>query len=209
MLIAVPAGQPLMTTSNFAVVAVNVTVAFPVQLASASAIGGFSFAAFSSALNVLATVGTGVGVGLAVGGAADLDNARIGDDFIEDVTKVLLPNTVAVVAEIEEDWTTPVDTRMEAIGGSIFRRALSDVRDTVDREEVSAMKADLAQMKGEYAQARADRQGKLREKINRLDSKIQARLQKAKDKRQAVEQQAQAKAQILKSKAQAARARLT
>src|SRR5713101_2269772 len=151
----------------------------------------------------------GAAAGLTAGATVDLHNARISDDFIDDVTKVLLPNRVAVLAEIEEDWTTPVDTRMEAIGGTVFRRALSDVEDTVDREEVSAMKADLAQMKGEYAQARADRPGKLREKINRLDSKIQARLQKAKDKRQAVEQQAQAKAQILKSKAQAARARLT
>jgi|SRR5215831_11872116 len=132
----------------------------------------------------------------------------VNEGYIEDVTKVLLPNKVAVVAEIEEDWTTPVDTRMEAIGGTVFRRALSEVKDTLDREEVAAMKADLAQMKAEFAQARTDRQGKLREKINWLDSKIQARLQKAKDKRQAVEQQAQAKAQILKAKAEGARAKL-
>lgn len=170
---------------------------------------GTSLGSLIGLLGGPAGLAVGAAAGLAVGGVADLDNARIGDDFIEDVTRVLSPNTVAVVAEIEEDWTTPVDTRMEAIGGSVFRRALSEVRDTVDREEVAAMKADLAQMKAEYAQARADRQGKLREKINWLDSKIQARLQKAKDMRQALEQQAQAKAQILKSKAQAARARLT
>ena len=66
----------------------------------------------------------GAATGLAVGSAADLHNARIGLDFIDDVSKVLLPNKVAVVAEIEEDWTTPVDTRMELIGGMIFRRAL-------------------------------------------------------------------------------------
>src|SRR2546427_3414005 len=69
MLIAVVVGHPLMTTSNFAVVAVNVTVALPVQVASASVIGGTSFADFSSALKTFATVGTGVGVGEAVGGA--------------------------------------------------------------------------------------------------------------------------------------------
>src|SRR6266446_9167250 len=69
MLIAVVAGQPLMTTSNFAVVAVNVTVAVPLQLASASVIGGVSFDAFRSALKTFATVGAGVGVGEAVGEA--------------------------------------------------------------------------------------------------------------------------------------------
>ena len=151
----------------------------------------------------------GATAGLAVGGVTDLDNARIGDDFIEDIATTLKPNTVAVVAEIEEDWTTPVDTRMEAIGGTVFRRALSEARETVNREEIAAMKADLAQMKAEHAQARADRQGKLREKINWLDSKIQARLQKAKDMRQAAERQAQAKVQILKSKAEAARHKRT
>jgi len=154
-------------------------------------------------------VGLAIGAtaGLAVGVAADLNNARIGDDFIDDVTKTLLPNRVAVVAEIEEDWTTPVDTRMEALGGSVFRRALSEVRDTVDQEEVAAMKADLAQMKAEHAKAHADRKAKLQEKINQLDSKIQARLEKAKERRQAVEQQAKAKVEILKAKAAALKAK--
>ena len=169
---------------------------------------GTSLGSLIGLLGGPAGLAVGALAGLTAGGGFDLDNARIGDDFIEDVKKALSPNTVAVVAEIEEDWTTPVDTRMEAIGGDVFRRALSEVRETVDREEIAAMKADLAQMKAEHAQARADRQGKLRDKINRLDAKIQDRLQKAKDRRQAVERQAQAKAQILKAKAEAARARL-
>jgi uncharacterized membrane protein len=58
---------------------------------------------------------------MAVGGAAgalsgatvDVDKARVGNDFINDVSKVLLPNRVAPVAEVEEEWTTPVDARME------------------------------------------------------------------------------------------------
>src|SRR6266550_8126902 len=76
MLIAVVAGQPVIATSNFAVVAVKVTVAVPVQVASASVIGGFSFEALSSALNVLAGVGEGVGVGAVVGAVVA---ARVGD----------------------------------------------------------------------------------------------------------------------------------
>jgi uncharacterized membrane protein len=149
----------------------------------------------------------GAAAGLATGAAADLNNARIGDDFIDDVSKMLLPNRVAVVAEIEEDWITPVDTRMEAIGGTVFRRALSDVRKTVDQEEVAGMKADFAQMKAEHAKAHADHKAKLQEKINQLDSKIQAQLQKAKERREAAERQAQAKAEILKAKAKIAAAK--
>jgi uncharacterized membrane protein len=146
----------------------------------------------------------GAAAGMGAGSATDIDNARVGDDFIDDVTKQLLPNRTALVAEIEEDWTTPVDTRMEAIGGTVYRRALSDVTHHVNHEDVAAMKADMAQLKAEHAQARADRKAKLQTKINQLDTKIQDQLQKAKEKHQAAEREAQAKVQVLKSKAAAA-----
>jgi uncharacterized membrane protein len=155
-------------------------------------------------------VGLAIGAtaGFVGGGIFDLNNVRIGEDFLDDITKTLTPNKVAVVAEIDEEWTTPLDTRMEAIGGSVFRRALADVSDAADQKEVDAMKADLAQMKAELAKAHADRKSKLLDKINQLDSKIQARLQKAKDRRLAAERQAQAKAKILQEKAAAAKAKL-
>ena len=149
----------------------------------------------------------GASAGFFSGTAADLQNARVGDDFIDDVSKKLTPNKVAVVAEIEEDWTTPVDTRMEQIGGTVFRRALSDVQQKSQEEDVAAMKADLAQMKAEHAKAQADRKATLQDKINQLDTKIQARLEKAKERRETAEKQAQAKVQVLKSKAAAAKAK--
>ena len=168
---------------------------------------GTSFGSLIGLLGGPVGLAIGATAGLAVGGAADLNNARVGEDFIDDVTKTLLPNRVAVVAEIEEDWTTPVDTRMEAIGGSVFRRALSEVKQTIHEENVAAMKADLAQMKAEHAKAHADRKAKLQEKINQLDSKIQAQLQKAKDGREAVERQAKAKVRVLEAKAAAAKSK--
>jgi uncharacterized membrane protein len=153
---------------------------------------------------------TGLAIGAAlgfVGGAtADLNKARIGGDFIDDVARVLLPNKAAVVAEIEEDSATPVDTRMEAIGGTVFRRSLSEVKHTIHDEHIAAIKADLAQMKAEHAKVHADRKAKLQEKINQLDSKLQAQLQKAKERHQAAERGAQAKAELLKAKAAVAKA---
>jgi hypothetical protein len=35
----------------------------------------------------------------------------------------------AVLADVTEDWTSPVDDRMRELGGSVYRRAKSDVRD--------------------------------------------------------------------------------
>jgi uncharacterized membrane protein len=167
-------------------------------------LGTLAGTALGSLIGVLGgPVGMAIGAtaGFAGGMTGDLLNAGVGDDFIDDVSKFLLPTKVAVVAEIEEDWTTPVDTRMESIGGLVFRRALSDVVHQVHNENVASMKADMAQLKAEHAQAHANRKGKLQEKINQLDTKIQAQLDKAKERRQAAERAAQAKAQILKSKA--------
>jgi uncharacterized membrane protein len=156
-----------------------------------------------------AGLAVGAATGAIAGGAFDLNNARIGEDFIDDVTRTLSPNKVAVVAEIEEDWTTPVDTRMEALGGFVVRRALSEVARTVDDEEIAAMKADLAQLKAEHAKVQADRKAKLQSKINELDAKIQARVEKAKDGLEAAKRQAQAKVQLLKTKATAAQAEVS
>ena len=168
---------------------------------------GTSFGSLIGLLGGPVGLAIGATTGVVLGGALDLNNARIGDDFIDDVTKSLTPNKFAVVAEIEEDWTTPVDSRIEAIGGTVFRRALSDVKHTIHEENVAAMKADLAQMKAEQAKSHADRKAKLQEKINQLDTKIQAQLQKAKEHRESAEHQAQAKVQVLKAKAVAAKAK--
>ena len=168
---------------------------------------GTSFGSLIGLLGGPAGVAVGAAAGMAAGGALDLNNVGVGYDFIDDVSKVLLPNRVAVVAEIAEEWTTPVDTRMEAIGGTVFRRALSDVKDTIYQENVASMKADLAQLKAEQAKAHADRKAKLQEKINQLDSKIEAQLENAKEKREAVQRRAQAKVKVLKEKADALKAK--
>jgi len=149
----------------------------------------------------------GAAAGLAVGAAVDVDKARISEDFVEDVRQKLTPEKFALVAEIQEDTTIPVDLRMEALGGTVFRRALSEVKHKVHDENVSAMRADLAQMKAEHAAAHADRKAKLQEKINQLDSKIQARLEKSKQRRQAEEAQAQGKVDFLKARAAAMKAK--
>lgn len=145
----------------------------------------------------------GASVGFLTGGIADLDNARIDADFIDDVSKQLVSGKYAVAAEIQENWTTPVDLRMEALGGKVFRRALKDVQHALNAGENDALKADLAQLKAEQAKAHADRKAKLQEKINQLDAKIQARAQKATERRQAAEREEKAKAEALRVKAEA------
>jgi uncharacterized membrane protein len=173
-------------------------------------IGTLVGTAFGSLIGMLGgPVGmlAGATAGMSVGAGADLSDASLSSEFIDDVTKVLKPNKVALVAEIDEEWVTPVDTRMEAIGGTVFRRSVTDVADKIQDEHIAAMKADLAQMKAEHAQGRADQKAKLQEKINALDSRIQAQVQKAKQRADAAVLVAKKKADVLSVKAAAAKAK--
>ena len=155
---------------------------------------------------------TGVAIGAVAGSlagaTADLDNARIDADFVDEVSRQLTPGKFALVAAIDEDWTFAVDKRMEALGGDVYRRTLSEARDTANTDAVTAMKADLAQMKTEHAQARAGRKAKLQERINQLDTKIQQHLQKAKERHEVAKAEAQAKVNVLQAKAARVREKL-
>ncbi len=77
-------------------------------------------------------VGTAAGIGAAAGGVVGLtaDAVKSGehDEAAYETGFVLARGQSAVVAEASEDWTTPVDTAMQRIGGVVYRRAKGDVR---------------------------------------------------------------------------------
>jgi uncharacterized membrane protein len=121
--------------------------------------------------------------GFTFGNGADADNARLGEDFVDDVRNAFLPGRVAILSEIGENWTAPVDLSMEQIGGAVFRRSLSNVRRTIDEDNLAAMQADADQLKAEQSLSDSDRKEQLQKKINQLYSKINAQLQKAEERR--------------------------
>ncbi len=147
----------------------------------------------------------GAASGALIGAIPDFENARVGSDFLDDVAKTLAPGKVALVAEIDEEWTTPVDTRMEALGGYIFRRSLSEVVDTQDERDIATIKADIAQLKAEHADAKVERKAKLQARIDSLNAKLQAKLDKSKARREAIRREADVKVNGLKTKAAEAR----
>jgi uncharacterized membrane protein len=177
------------------------------QLDDSGPIGTLTGTAVGSLIGVLGgPVGLAIGAasGLALGALYDADDIRVGEDFLDDVSKSLTPNKVAIIAEIDEEWTTPVDTRMEALGGVVFRRALWEVREKISNEESAAMKADLAQLKSEISKAHADRKAKLQKKIDQLEAKIEAQQKKTIERREAFEARQKAKKDVLKQNAKAA-----
>ncbi len=78
--------------------------------------------------------GSAAGLGAAAGGAAGLTaeggKALERDEAGYESRVVLNPGQAAVIAEVSEDWTTPIDTEMERLGGVVYRRSVGAVRNT-------------------------------------------------------------------------------
>jgi uncharacterized membrane protein len=148
-------------------------------------------------------VGVAIGayVGTFGGMLYDLANVGVGEDFLDEVGGRLKPGKTAVVAEVEEEWTMPVDTRMDAGGGVVFRRVLGDVQDALIERDSDALEAELAQLKTEYAQATGNAKVKLLAKIDAAKVKLQATHDRAKAALEAARQKMDAKIKSLQEQA--------
>jgi uncharacterized membrane protein len=77
--------------------------------------------------------GGGAAIGAAAGGtaglAADLSRADLEDQAGFESGFVMRSGQHAVIADVSEDSTSSINTRMQRLGGTIYRRARSDVRD--------------------------------------------------------------------------------
>src|SRR5271166_3586620 len=71
----------------------------------------------------------GAATGGAVGVAADLGRSDTRHEAAAETRFLLDYGRSAVITDVSEDWTSPIDTRMHKIGGIVHRRPKSAVRD--------------------------------------------------------------------------------
>jgi uncharacterized membrane protein len=147
----------------------------------------------------------GATAGAFIGTIGDLEHAGVTDEFITDVTRAMTPGKVAVVADISEEWVTPLDTRVEAIGGVVFRRARTLVKDLQDDRDAADHRVEMEQLKAERAEAKADRLAKIDAKIDSLRAKLENAIERKRLKMQLREQEREARVQALKAKANQSR----
>lgn len=169
---------------------------FPVRTIGGTAIG--------SLIGVL-----GGPVGLAIGAVAgsfagmlgDVYAAGVNTDFGADVAATLEPSKYAVVADVSEEWVTPVDSAMEAAGGVVFRSRRGTVEDDLRARDVAELKQEIEQLRAEHARASADRKAKLQAKIDNLNAKLQTKLEQAKQRSEQIKAETDAKVQALQKRA--------
>jgi uncharacterized membrane protein len=119
----------------------RVTVRKPADPAPVGTLSGLTVGGLAGLLGGPIAVAVGAGTGTMIGAAYDLMRAEIGDDFISEVSEFLLPGKAAVVSEMDEEWQTPLDSRMEALGGQVFRRNRIQVDDAFFEKEIAAYEA--------------------------------------------------------------------
>jgi uncharacterized membrane protein len=145
-----------------------------------------------------AGAGLGLLAGGFIGGWADLFNMGVDKDFLDKITIELKPGKSAVVAEVDEEWITPLDTRMEALGGTLLRQARADFEVDRIRQAVQASEAELSRIEAEYRQAREADRARLKVRMEAAKATLRARAAAANDKRERLRQEQDAKIKALR-----------
>jgi uncharacterized membrane protein len=184
-----------------------------------NALGKITVKKESDDLPIRAVAGTGIGalIGLLEGGAvgegvgaaygsyagamSDMYRAGVDVDFLDEVSAKLKHGKWAVVADVSEDHVTPVDKRMEAIGGTVLRSSRHDVEQEQYEKEVAGTKDDINKLKEEQSKASPSEKAQIQKKIDDSNKKLHAKLEQAKERSKQEHQEANAKIEALKKKA--------
>ena len=123
-------------------------------------------------------VAVGAAVGAVVGSIADVEETGVTNEFVDDVSEALQRGEVAVIADIDEDLLTPLDTRMEELGGVVLRRTRTFVKDTQDDRDAAVHRAEMDELKAERLRARADRLARIDASIDHTRLKLEAAIER-------------------------------
>src|SRR4029077_5722497 len=117
----------------------------------------------------------GVGIGPTVGGLTglnpDLHPSGVTSRFVYDVEAVLKPGKFAMVADVNEEHVTPIDSRMEAMGGAVFRTEKKAFEDEVRTLEVAQGRAQIDQLKRDELTGTENGRAIIHAQITSLDQK--------------------------------------
>jgi uncharacterized membrane protein len=152
-----------------------------------------------------AGVAIGAAVGTAGGSTYDLAAVGVSADFLEEVARAIEPGSAAVIAEVEEEWILPVDTRMEAAGGTVFRRTRGEVVHAMFERDQKAIQSEISAMKAEHDQATGEAKAKLQARIDASYAELRAAQDRANARSEAMHREVDAKVASLREQAAQAR----
>lgn len=122
--------------------------------------------------------GTAIGAATGTLGGVAYDLAKVGvsHDFLEEIGQSLVRGGAAVVAEVQEDWTMPVDSRMELLGGVVLRRTRRDILDAKAETDIITLRGEIDELGTEYRRSNDKTKVTIRAKMNVARANLEARL---------------------------------
>ncbi|RIK63633.1 hypothetical protein DCC62_26490 [candidate division KSB1 bacterium] len=135
----------------------------------------------------------GASIGSLTGLISDLNKSGIDVQFVDEVSNALGSGKAAVLADVEESWTEPVDARVRKLGGMVFRRLRSEVVEDQLVRESAAFQAEVKQLKEELAQEQAENKAAIQAQIDDAKKKSQVMQDQAKGRIDQAKREAEAK----------------
>lgn len=152
-----------------------------------------------------AGVVVGAAAGSMFGATFDLINLGVDIDFVDEVGRKLEPRKTAVVAEIEETWVTPLDTKMAELGSEVIRRYRTDVEDEQLDQDIAAAKADYETLKEELAESHEEHKAAISAKVDAARERLSKVAQKSEAHYKKAVAEAEAKVAALEAQIKSAR----
>lgn len=142
-------------------------LAGPVAVASGAAIAGSAAAASAAA--------SGMAVGSMTGGVfgiyRDLWVAGIDSAMLDEVSIELHPGKSCLVASVDEVWTSPLDVKMGAAGGTVFRKPRVDAIDDQYAADMAELDREISELKDEWKQSSEETKQAIHTKIDAAKAK--------------------------------------
>ena len=143
----------------------------------------------------------GAGVGTLGGLVYDLSVHEASKDFLIEAEKFLQIGKAAVVAEVFEERTLPIDTRMASLGGVIFRRLRRDVLDDQVEKDIAELNAEVIEMEAERGHEIGEDWSKHRAKVEAAQARLQAAQVNIQARIHATKNETEAKIKVLQEQA--------
>jgi uncharacterized membrane protein len=123
--------------------------------------------------------------------------AGVSLDFIEMVEAKLRPGKVALIAEIEEEWVSPVDCALEAAGGLIIRRARTDIAEVQFDHDIATCRSEIRELESEASHAASAARAKLQAKLAEANAHLDDTMLATRRRVETLKSEAEAKAESL------------
>ena len=154
-------------------------------------------------------------IGLVIGGATgslaglifDVSANDINTTFVDEVSNALSNGKTAVIAEIDETWTVPVDAKLDPLNAIVFRRMKYEVADEHLERESKAIADEFKNLKEELKEAREEDKARIKSAITKLQNKAEATSELVAKKMEESRNQFDAKVNAMESQMKEARER--